>query len=131
MAWTIIENSYPQYESNLRLTQENAFPSDQRTTSKPIRKPVRMTEDALSGAGLNYTKGNALIRMIERYVGKDVWQRAVRVYIREHAWGNTTERDLWDAVTEESGLDVYAIASDFLNQPGFARVIIDEEGNVT
>lgn len=131
MAWTVLETSYPQYESNLRLTQEGAFPRDQRTTSEAIRKPIRTTEDALAGAGLNYTKGNALLRMIERYVGKDVWQRAVRAYIREHAWGNTTERDLWDAVTEESGLDVYAIASDFLNQPGFARVIIDEEGNVT
>ena len=57
--------------------------------------------------------------MIERYVGEEVWQRAIRAYIREHAWGNTTERDLWDAVAKESGLDVYSIASAFLNQPGF------------
>ena len=131
MAWTVMENYYPQFESNLMLTQENAFPSDQRTTSTAIRKPVRTEEDALAGAGLNYTKGNALLRMIERYVGKDVWQRAIRSYIKEHAWGNTTERDLWDAVSAESGLDVYAIASDFLNQPGFATVIIDENGQVT
>ena len=131
MAWTVMETSYPQFESNLKLTQENAFPSDQRTSAKAIRKPVRTEAETLADAGLNYTKGNALIRMIERYVGKDVWQRAIRAYIKEHAWGNTTERDLWDAVSAESGLDVYAIASDFLNQPGFARVIIDENGEVT
>ena len=131
MAWTVMENSYPQFESNLMLTQESAFPSDQRTTSKAIRKPVRTEDDALADAGLNYTKGNALLRMIERYVGKDVWQKAIRAYIKKHAWGNTTERDLWDAVSAESGLDVYAIASDFLNQPGFATVIIDEHGQVT
>jgi len=131
MAWKIVDENYPQFESNLRLTQENAFPRDQRTTSEAIRRPIKSTEDALAGAGLNYTKGNALLRMIERYVGKDAWQRAIRAYVREHAWGNTTERDLWDAVTKESGLDVNSIASDFLNQPGYARVIIDEEGNVT
>jgi len=131
MAWTLLENVYPQFDSNLYLAQESAFPADQSTSSEAIRKPIRSTEDALAGAGLNYTKGNALLRMIERYVGKDVWQRSVRAYIREHAWGNTTERDLWDAVTKESGLDVYAIASGFLNQPGYARVIIDEEGGVT
>jgi len=131
MAWTILENNYPQFDSNLLLTQENAFPADQSTTAKAIRKPIRSTEDALEGAGLNYTKGNALLRMIERYVGKDVWQRAIREYIREHAWGNTTERDLWDAVAKESGLDVYSIASGFLNQPGFALIIVDEEGAVT
>ncbi len=131
MAWTILENIYPQFESHLYLTQENAFPADQRVTSEAIRKPIRKTEDALAGAGLNYTKGNALLRMIERYVGPEVWQRAIRAYIREHAWGNTTERDLWDAVAKESGLDVHTIASGFLNQPGYARVIIGEDGNVT
>jgi aminopeptidase N len=131
MAWTVIEDVYPQFESNLKLTQENAFPSDQRTSAKAIRKPVRTEAETLADVGLNYTKGNALLRMIERYVGKDVWQRAIRAYIKEHAWGNTTERDLWDAASAESGLDVYAIASDFLNQPGFARVIIDENGEVT
>jgi len=131
MAWTILEDVYPQYEPNLYLAQESAFPSDQRTTSEAIRKPVKSGEDPLSSIGLNYTKGNALLRMIERYVGKEVWQRAIRAYVREHAWGNTTERDLWDAVTKESGLDVNAIATEFLNQPGYARVIIDEEGGVT
>ena len=131
MAWTVMENSYPQFESNLKLTQENAFPSDARTSTKAIRKPVRTEAETLADAGLNYTKGNALIRMIERYVGKDVWQRAIRAYIKEHAWGNTTERDLWDAVSAESGLDVYAIAGDFLNQPGYARVIITENGEVS
>jgi aminopeptidase N len=131
MAWTLLENVYPQFDSNLYLAQESAFPADQSTSAEAIRKPIRSTEDVLAGAGLNYTKGNALLRMIERYVGKDVWQRSIRAYIREHAWGNTTERDLWDAVAEESGLDVYSIASGFLNQPGYARVIIDEEGGVT
>ena len=131
MAWTILDNLYPQFESNLYLPQESAFPGDQRTTSEAIRKPVRRTEDALAGAGLNYTKGNALLGMIENYVGEEVWQRAIRAYIREHAWGNTTERDLWDAVAKESGLDVYSIASGFLNQPGYATVRIDEDGGVT
>jgi len=131
MAWTILENYYPKFESNLYLPQESAFPADQRTTSEAIRRPIKSTRDALASAGLNYTKGNALLRMIERYVGEEVWRRAIRAYIREHAWGNTTERDLWDAVARESGLDVYSIASGFLNQPGYATVIIDEDGSVT
>jgi alanyl aminopeptidase len=126
-----MESTYPQYDSHLRLAQEGAFPADQRTTAEAIRKPIRKEEDALQGAGLNYTKGHALLRMIERYVGKDVWQQAIRNYIEENAWGNTTESDLWGAVAEESGLDVYAIAGDFLNQPGFAKISIDKDGVVS
>jgi aminopeptidase N len=131
MAWTILENNYPQFDSELYLAQEDAFPSDQRTTAEAIRRPIKSDKDAFASVGLNYTKGNALLRMIERYVGEEVWQRAIRAYIREHAWGNTTERDLWDAVAKESGLDVYSIASAFLNQPGFALVTVNEDGAVT
>jgi len=131
MAWSVMESTYPQYDAHLRLAQEGAFPADQRTTSEAIRKPIRKEEDALQGAGLNYTKGQALLRMIERYVGHDVWQQAIRNYIEKHAWGNTSERDLWAAVAEESGLDVYAIAGDFLNQPGFAKISVDKNGVVS
>jgi alanyl aminopeptidase len=131
MAWSVMESTYPQYDSHLRLAQEGAFPADQRTTAEAIRKPIRKEEDALQGAGLNYTKGHALLRMIERYVGKDVWQQAIRNYIEENAWGNTTESDLWGAVAKESGLDVYAIAGGFLNQPGFAKISIGKDGVVS
>ena len=69
--------------------------------------------------------------MLERYVGPEKWQRAIRRYIDDFAWSNATERDLWAAVSAESGLDISGIAGDYLNQPGFALVSIDKSGAVT
>lgn len=131
MANTILETVYPQYDTDLNLPQDGAFAADQLTTSRPIRRRVRNEDEIFESVGLNYTKGHALLRMLERYVGHDVWQRAIRKYVAKFAWSNATESDLWAVVSEESGLDISDIAGDYLNQPGFALVSIDEAGGVT
>ena len=131
MGGRIIHQLYPQYETDLRLPQTRAFATDQRTSSKAIRKEVRTEEDSTEGGGLPYTKGKTLLTMLENYVGADVWQRSVRKYIEKFAWNNATEQDLWAVVSAESGLDVGKIAGDYLNQPGFAILDIDKNGAVT
>jgi aminopeptidase N len=69
--------------------------------------------------------------MLERYVGREGWQRAIRRYVEKFAWSNATEQDLWAVVSAESGLDISRIAGDYLNQPGFPLVSIDTSGEVT
>jgi aminopeptidase N len=130
MANTILENVYPQYETVLNLPQQGAFANDELTTSKPIRRVVRNNDEIFESVGLNYSKGHALLRMLERYVGPEVWQRAIRKYVETYAWSNATEKDLWAIVSDESGIDVSGIAGDFLNQPGFAVISVDDKGRV-
>jgi aminopeptidase N len=131
MANTIIETEFPQYETALNLPQQRAFNADQLTSSRAIRAEVRDNDEIWTDVGLKYTKGHALLRMLERYVGHEDWQRAIRRYLREFAWANAAESDLWAVVSEESGLDIAQIAGDHLNQPGFALIQIDESGRVT
>ena len=131
MAWSTVERLYPQYDPELNIPQDNAFAADQATTAKPIRRTIRGNDEIFEGLGLNYTKGHAILNMLENYVGPDVWQRAIRNYIEKHAWSNATEQDLWAAVSEASGIDVASIAGDFLNQPGYALVTIDSDGSVS
>jgi alanyl aminopeptidase len=131
MAATILETEYPQYETVLRLPQARAFKQDELTTARAIRGEVRNSDEIFESVGIHYTKGRTLLRMLERYVGSDVWQRAIRRYVDEFAWSNATEKDLWAVVSKESGLDISKIAGDYLNQPGFAMVNIDAAGKVT
>lgn len=131
MAWSTIERLYPQYDSALKLPQANAFGADQQVSVKPIRRVVRNNEEITDGLGLNYTKGHALLRMLERYVGRDNWREAVQTYIERFAWGNATESDLWAVVSEVSGLDVGRIASAYLNQPGYPIIDVDRDGSVS
>ena len=131
MAKTILEAEYPQYETDLNLPQARAFSQDELTTSRAIRGEVRNNDEIFASVGMHYTKGATLLRMLERHVGPDVWQRAIRRYVETFAWSNATERDLWDVVSKESGLDIAKMAGDYLNQPGFARVSIDASGKVS
>lgn len=131
MAYTILNRNYPEYETSLFLPQEDSFTADARTTSKAIRKVVRNEDEVSDGLGLNYSKGHALLNMIETFVGATTFQQAMQEYTQEFAWGNANESDLWRIVSNVSGLDVGQIASDYLNQPGYALVDITAEGQLT
>ena len=76
--------------------------------------------------GITYQKGEAVIRMLEAYVGADTWRTAVRSYMRKHAYGNTVSDDLWREVDAAAGKPVSAIAHDFTLQPGVPMIRVGE-----
>ena len=63
-------------------------------------------------------KGQAVIRMLEDYVGEDAFRAGVRNYIKAHAYGNTVTDDLWRELDKTSPRPVTEIAHDFTLQPG-------------
>ena len=75
---------------------------------------------------ITYQKGEAVITMLEDYVGEDSWRRGVQDYIRTHRLGNTQTDDLWRAVEKAAGKPVTAIAHDFTLQPGVPLIRVEE-----
>jgi aminopeptidase N len=67
---------------------------------------------------ITYEKGAAVLRMIENYLGSDVFRRGVNAYLQAHAYSNATSQDFWDAMTTSSGKPVDRILPTFVNQPG-------------
>jgi len=131
MADTVLGTAYPEFETELSLPQVEAFVTDELTTSSAIRREVRDNDEIWASLRLNYSKGHAMLRMLERYVGRQEWQRAIREYVKRFAWSNATEADLWAVVSDVTGVDVSGIAGDYLDQPGFALVNIDDLGGVS
>ncbi|MGI9220139.1 MAG: M1 family metallopeptidase [Woeseiaceae bacterium] len=127
----ILESLYPEFESHLELPQATAFGIDQGASVKPIRKEVKTDSDVTEGLYLPYYKGLTLLMMLENYVGPDKWQEGVRSYLDKFAWRNAKEPDLWQAISESSGIDVSDIARSFLNQPGFPILTVDTNGAVS
>ena len=78
--------------------------------------------------GITYQKGAAVLRMLEAYVGPEVFRKGVNQYLKEHANGNATSQDFWRAIAQVSGKPVEKIMPTFVLQPGVPLVSISDAG---
>jgi len=99
--------------------------SDSLTTARKIRQPIEAPGDIANAFdGITYSKGQAVIGMFENYMGPRDFQRAIRTYLQQHAWGNASSADLLAALDSASGDKVGAAFSTFLNQVGFPVISV-------
>jgi aminopeptidase N len=105
--------------------KESAMRSDSRLSTHPIQQPVA---DELQAANafdeITYEKGQAVLRMLESYLGPEVFREGIRRYLRARALSNATAADLWIALAAASGLDVGQVARDWTEQAGFPLVTV-------
>ncbi|HEY0283175.1 MAG TPA: M1 family metallopeptidase, partial [Rhizomicrobium sp.] len=111
----------PQWNTWLRSlgSKEGAMRIDARAGTHPVIQPIA---DALQANGafdaITYSKGQAVIRMLENYLGEDAFRAGVRAYIKAHAYGNTVTDDLWAELDKTSATPISAVAHDFTMQAG-------------
>lgn len=113
---------------------QGAMALDSRAGTHPVVQTVNTLEEAnLAFDTITYQKGQAVIRMIEAYVGEESFRDGVRAYINAHAYGNARTENLWESIQAASGQPVLDIARSFTNQPGFpvVRTASGDDGRVT
>jgi aminopeptidase N len=126
------EHFYPQWQTWLNSDgqKQYAMALDARRTSHPIQQPVANESEAMATFdGITYSKGQALIRMLENYLGESAFRDGIRDYVADHAYGNTTTADLWAAIEHAAGKPVTAIAASFTEQDGVPLVIAETSCN--
>ncbi len=104
--------------------KEGAMSADARLTSHPIQVHVTdelQAENAFDPE-ITYSKGQAFLRMLEAYLGPDVFRDGVRRYMKSRAFSNATTADLWAALGAASGKDVRALSNEWTTQAGFPIV---------
>jgi aminopeptidase N len=105
--------------------RESAMFRDSIVTTHPIVQHVETVEQASQAFDdITYQKGESVIRMLENHVGEEAWRNGVRLYMRQHAYGNTVSDDLWTAVEKASKKQVRDIAHDFTLQPGVPLITV-------
>ncbi len=84
-----------------------------------VANPAEIQElfDAIS-----YSKGAAVLRMLEQFLGPDTFQRGLQAYIAKNQYGNARTRDLWDALEQASGQPVAAIMDTWTGQMGYPLI---------
>lgn len=100
-------------------TRNQALGADSVVTARQIRQPITKVDDILNAFdGITYDKGASVLNMFESYVGKDVFQKAIREYLKAHAYGNATSNDLVATISSVAGKDLKPAFSTFLDQAG-------------
>lgn len=119
----------PSWRFGLRRLQRtaSAMSSDALASAKRIRQPVASKHDIADAfdAGVTYDKGAAVLDMFAAWMGPEVFQRGIRRYLQEHAWGNAVADDLLTALGAAAGRDVGAAFKTFLDQPGVPLVSVE------
>ncbi len=107
--------------------RDDAMARDALVTTHPVVQRIETVEQASQAFdSITYKKGEAVIRMLEGYVGEDAWRAGVRRYIEKYTHRNTVSDDLWREIEAAAGQPVTAIAHDFTLQPGIPLVVVED-----
>jgi aminopeptidase N len=119
---------HPEWDPLLKRIdgRESAMGLDSVSSSHAVVQNIATVEQISQAFdSITYRKGEAVLTMLEDYVGEDVWRRGVRDYIETHRLNNTVTDNLWDAVERAAGKPVTAIAHDFTLQPGVPLIRVE------
>jgi aminopeptidase N len=81
---------------------------------------------------ITYTKGGAVLTMIEQWIGAEAFQRGLAAYMAERAFKPATAGDLWFHIGRATGQPVAEMAASWTDQPGIPLVSLEarcEAGN--
>ena len=110
------------------IAKEQAMEGDARSTTHPIHQRIATEVEANSAFDdITYKKGQSFLRMLESFLGEDVFRDGIRRYIAARKYSNSTTADLWNALSEASKKPVVEIAAGWTEQPGFPAVKVKRE----
>ena len=121
MAYEIVDDWQPEWSiwHEFVNRRENALELDALPSSHPIAPPVETADEAQENFdAITYTKGAAVLRMLERYLGRRAFRDGVRRYIRSHREDAAVAADLWRALEAASGEPVGKIVGPWTSRTG-------------
>ena len=105
------------------VSRQSALAVDGLRATRPIEFPVEAPKDADAMFDvLTYEKGASVLRMLEQYVGAEVFRDGVRRYLDRHAYGNTETADLWRALGEASEQPIPEVLDGWIFHPGYPLI---------
>ncbi|MBI2982946.1 MAG: M1 family metallopeptidase, partial [Chloroflexi bacterium] len=123
-----------QMKRDIVADSKAAFDLDSLVSTHPISMEVRNADEASERFdAITYNKGQAVLRMIENFLGEIPFRGGVRIYLNRHREANATADDFWRALDESSGRDVTSLANAWIREPGHPLVrcsVREDEGGL-
>ncbi|KZT03397.1 uncharacterized protein LAESUDRAFT_761974 [Laetiporus sulphureus 93-53] len=75
---------------------------------------------------LSYSKAASVLRMLSDYVGEERFLKGVSIYLKKHLFANSVTTDLWEGISEATGLDIPKVMDDWIKTKGFPVLTVKE-----
>jgi aminopeptidase N len=130
MAAKATEALAPEFDawSAFHALKTSAVRTDATQGTTAIRYPLPNLADAKSAYGaIVYSKGPAVLRQAEYFLGEAVFKRAVRDFVKRHAYGAADWKDLVRAFERASGRKLQGWGRTWVERRGMATVRVRRE----
>ncbi len=112
------------------ISRAAAMAVDGLEHTRPIEFEVRAPRDCEAMFDLlTYEKGASVLRMLEQYLGPDVFRDGVRLYLDRHRFANAETSDLWKALGDASGQPIPDMMDGWIFHPGYPVVSVEPDGS--
>ena len=81
-----------------------------------------------STAPIIYSKGSSILRVVQRYIGKDDLRKGLQYYLKTFEYKTAASHHLWEALEKISGKPVTALMKSWIEQPGHPLVQAQRNG---
>ncbi|MGA8274796.1 MAG: M1 family metallopeptidase, partial [Thermoplasmata archaeon] len=97
-----------------------AYFGDSLESTHPIRLDIADPKAiAESTDEITYFKGASVVRMVDSYLGEEVFRRGVAAYLERFRYGNARGEDLWASLAAVSGEPVTEVLPAWIGRAGF------------
>ena len=125
MANKIVEQWKPGWDVPVDRVEERieAIDTDRLVTARRIRQPIESKDDIQNAFdSITYSKGSAILSMLERWIGSEPFRKGVQRHLAAHAWGNADAAEFFASLSGEAGREVAPVFGTFLDQGGVPLV---------
>ncbi|HXJ06342.1 MAG TPA: M1 family metallopeptidase [Candidatus Acidoferrum sp.] len=127
MSFKPIEAWKPEWHAERGEIQQTggSLSTDSIASVRAIRaKAETPAEIATLFDGIAYGKAASVLRMVEAYVGPEVFRKGVNAYLEKHAYGNATAEDFWNQMAATSEKPVDQVMASFTQQSGAPLITV-------
>jgi len=122
---------FPEWEmwtQFVNMDTNRALSLDGLKNSHPIEQEVKNpAEVSQLFDAISYSKGASVIRMLENFLGAEVFRKGLNRYLSSHMYANAQTQDLWSALETESGQPVTAIMDSWVKQMGYPVLQVETD----
>jgi puromycin-sensitive aminopeptidase len=106
MSWLAVDSLFPDWKVWTQFIVDEqglALKLDALENTHPIEVEVHHPDEIRTiFDAISYEKGASVLLMLHNYLGGNDFRDGLRLYLKQHAYGNTDTVDLWNALGEVS-----------------------------